>query len=120
MMEVTKVWWDGNKIMAEPVDPTTIYREPALQEPVSTEWQKGYLQGVAEQEEKYKWGIHSCGPTCQRYACVAIREAVEAEREACAKVCDDLYRAWVSTDNDDINPPDALDCKIAIRARSNT
>jgi hypothetical protein len=29
MMEVTKVWWDGNKIMAEPVDPTTIYREPA-------------------------------------------------------------------------------------------
>lgn len=42
------------------------------------------------------------------------------EREACAKVCDDLYRVWVSTDNDDINPPDALDCKIAIRARSNT
>ena len=31
------------------------------------------------------------------------------EREACAKVCDDLYRVWVSTDNDDINPPDDLD-----------
>jgi hypothetical protein len=28
MIEVTKVWWDGNKIMAEPVDPTTIYQEP--------------------------------------------------------------------------------------------
>ena len=36
----------------------------------------------ADQDEKYKWDIHSCGPTCKRYACVAIREAVEAEREA--------------------------------------
>jgi hypothetical protein len=43
----------------------------------------------ADQDEKYKWDIHSCGPTCKRYACVAMREAVEAEREACAKVCDE-------------------------------
>jgi hypothetical protein len=43
----------------------------------------------ADEQEKYKWDIHSCGPTCKRYACVAMREAVEAEREACAKVCDD-------------------------------
>ena len=28
-MEVTKVWWDGEKLMAEPIDPTTIYQEPA-------------------------------------------------------------------------------------------
>lgn len=27
-MEVTKVWWDGNKIMAEPVDPAAIYLPP--------------------------------------------------------------------------------------------
>jgi len=39
------------------------------------------------------------------------------EREACAKVCDDLYRVWTLTDEDDLNPPDALDCKRAIRAR---
>jgi hypothetical protein len=43
----------------------------------------------ADEAEKYKWDIHSCGPTCKRYACVAMREAVIAEREACAKVCDD-------------------------------
>ena len=43
----------------------------------------------ADEQEKYKWDIHSCGPTCKRYACVAMREAVEAEREACAKVCED-------------------------------
>jgi hypothetical protein len=36
----------------------------------------------ADQDEKYKWDIHSCGPTCKRYACVAMREAVEAERKA--------------------------------------
>jgi len=38
----------------------------------------------ADEREKYKWDVHSCGPTCKRYACVAMREAVQAEREACA------------------------------------
>ena len=37
----------------------------------------------ADEAEKYKWDIHSCGPTCTKVACVAMREAVEAEREAC-------------------------------------
>ena len=36
----------------------------------------------AEEREKYKWDVHSCGPTCKRYACVAMREAVEASRNA--------------------------------------
>ena len=35
----------------------------------------------AEHAEKLKNDIHSCGPTCTRYACVAVREAVKAERE---------------------------------------
>jgi hypothetical protein len=60
----------------------------------------------ADQDEKYKWDIHSCGPTCKRYACVAMREAVEAEREACAKVCDALVMG--------------KHCAAAIRARGNT
>jgi hypothetical protein len=45
------------------------------------------------------------------------QRAIQAEREACEKVCDDLYRVWCSTDDDHIDPPDALDCKRAIRAR---
>jgi hypothetical protein len=57
------------------------------------------------EREKYKWDIHSCGPTCKRYACVAMREAIEAEREACAKVAElaepyqtaDLIRARGNT-----------------------
>lgn len=60
----------------------------------------------ADQDEKYKWDVHSCGPTCKRYACVAMREAVEAEREACAKVAD----GYIGCD------PIAK----AIRARGNT
>ena len=43
----------------------------------------------ADEREKYKWDIHSCGPDCQRYACVSMREAVEAEREACAKLAEE-------------------------------
>jgi hypothetical protein len=45
------------------------------------------------------------------------QRAIQAEREECVKLCDNLYRVWVSTDDDDINPPDALDCKRAILAR---
>ena len=61
----------------------------------------------ADEAEKYKWDVHSCGPTCKRYACVAMREAVEAEREQC------LHAAEVAASL--LNDPIA-----AIRARSNT
>jgi hypothetical protein len=33
MIQVTKVWWDGERLMAEPIDPTTIYQEPLQREP---------------------------------------------------------------------------------------
>ena len=29
MMQVTKVWWDGEKLMAEPIDPAAVYKEVA-------------------------------------------------------------------------------------------
>lgn len=28
MIQVTKVWWDGEKLMAEPIDPAAVYKEP--------------------------------------------------------------------------------------------
>jgi hypothetical protein len=46
----------------------------------------------ADEREKYKWDVHSCGPTCTKVACVAMREAIQAEREACAKVCDEAAK----------------------------
>ena len=41
-----------------------------------------------DEAQKYKLDIHSCGPTCTKIGCVTVREAVLAEREACAKVCE--------------------------------
>lgn len=39
--------------------------------------------------------IHTCHSECQRPICVAVREAVAAEREACAKVCEEwLHGDW--------------------------
>jgi hypothetical protein len=52
-----------------------------------------------------------------------VKRAVEAEREACAKVCDDLYKKWVddlindTDDTADSGTPDCVDCQVAIRAR---
>lgn len=71
----------------------------------------------ADEQEKYKWDIHSCGPTCKRYACVAMREAVEAEREACAKVCDDRALEYDGLSAEQ-NASEKL--AAAIRARGNT
>jgi len=57
--------------------------------------------------------IHSCHADCQRFACVQTRRAVEAEREACAKVAD-----LVAREIDDTNGT-ASYIAAAIRARGN-
>jgi hypothetical protein len=61
----------------------------------------------ADEAERYKWDIHSCSPTCTKIGCVAVREAVKAEREACAKVCDN----WPN------GRDDVYLISVAIRAR---
>ena len=40
----------------------------------------------AERERLLSTTIHSCHANCERFAWVQTRKAVEAEREACAKV----------------------------------
>ena len=44
---------------------------------------------AAAEADKHNTGTHTCSDRCQRYACVAVREAVAAEREACAKFVED-------------------------------
>jgi len=44
---------------------------------------------AAERERLLSTEIHSCHADCQRFACVQTRKAVEAEREACAKVAEE-------------------------------
>jgi hypothetical protein len=47
------------------------------------------LVAEAERERLLSTEIHSCHANCQRFACVQTRKAVEAEREACAKLCEE-------------------------------
>lgn len=55
----------------------------------------------------------------------AVAAAVAAEREACARLCDQMFHDWCNQEFEDEdeayrNKPDAEDCKKAIRARGNT
>lgn len=77
---------------------------------------------LAEERERMKWDVHSCCPTCKRYACVAMREAVEAEREALYSLETDAHFIFN-------NPPGEASQEVrdviewyaaAIRARSKT
>jgi hypothetical protein len=63
---------------------------------------------AAERERMTVNSIHSCHPECDRPGCVAVRKAVEAEREACKKECDEIAERFGGT---------ARDCSEAIRAR---
>jgi len=60
--------------------------------------------------------IHSCHADCQRFACVQTRRAVEAEREACARVCEEYNKRQCYNDED---MSVANECAAAIRARGN-
>jgi hypothetical protein len=51
------------------------------------------LVAAAERERVGINSIHTCHPECQRPVCVAVREAVAAEREACAKLLDEMAAA---------------------------
>ncbi len=56
--------------------------------------------------------------TLERFATLVAA----AEREACAKVCDQMFHDWCNQEFEDEdeayrNKPDAEDCKKAIRAR---
>lgn len=67
------------------------------------------LVAMADEQKRIDLdAIHSCHADCQNPICVRIREAVAAEREACAKTCDDAALL-----------PDAgpIFCAFAIRAR---
>lgn len=44
---------------------------------------------LIEQHLSYE-GIHTCHAECQRPACVAVREAVKAEREVCAEMVEGM------------------------------
>ena len=81
---------------------------------------RAYDAGIAAERERMDLNaIHSCHAECQNPFCVRVREAVAHEREACAKLCEEIARRneeecdidWVTGN---------MECADYIRARSNT
>jgi hypothetical protein len=71
---------------------------------------------AAERERIDLNAIHTCHAECQNPFCVRVREAVAHEREACAKVCEEIAeRNELENDYDWI--PGNFECATAIRAR---
>ncbi len=56
-------------------------------------WKLCEIVAAAERQRMEIDSIHTCHAECPRPACVAVREAVKAEREACARVCDEYAQA---------------------------
>jgi hypothetical protein len=49
-------------------------------------------RAAAYERERMEFdGIHTCHDKCQRPACVAVREAVKAERERCVLILERLH-----------------------------
>ena len=83
--------------MAREAGAIHIHERPKEFAVVGNEAIEAFAKLVREDEaQKYKWDVHSCGPTCERYACVATREAVLAERERVLKILDD-QGTWAHT-----------------------
>jgi microcystin degradation protein MlrC len=66
--------------------------------------------------------IHTCHAECQNPFCVRVREAVEHEREQCAKLCEELENQRINSSSLSgmIFGSSAEECATAIRARGNT
>ena len=80
---------------------------------------RAYDAGIAAERERMDLNaIHSCHAECQNPFCVRVREAVAYEREACAKVCEDVPVPQDPTALTHI--PTLERCAAAIRARGNT
>ena len=76
---------------------------------------RDFKEALAPQPAQHD-DIHSCSPFCDRPMCVAVREAVLAEREVCARVADkisDKY-GWGYSGNE-VDTADEI--AAAIRAR---
>jgi len=85
------------------------WTEYSLKHPVESQRLYRFAALVAEAERELMTvnSIHTCHPECDRPGCVAVRKAVEAEREA---ICPIVYGLCISDNN-------AQEIVNAIRAR---
>jgi hypothetical protein len=99
MMQVTKVWWDGEKLMAEPIDPTTICQEPA---PVQVWQAEGYDALMKEMQMVKARNIRQHAEIERLSALVRAQQITidKLEQALAAPVLEeDLYDLAVKADN---------------------
>jgi len=86
---------------------------------------EAHLEALSQGKGMHVWHgdafISDVQDFCVRFAALVAA----AEREACARLCDQMFHDWCNQafeDEDEAcrNKPDAEDCKKAIRARGNT
>ena len=76
---------------------------------------------MAREADATGYGDELTGDAIERFAALIAASAVEREREACAKVCEDLVFREGETDKWTITREKAsFDCAAAIRARGST
>ena len=76
MMQVTKVWWDGDKLMAEPIDSAIMYKDNEVAQPDST-----CNKTLRAEGKGYPRTCRKCG----KGPCIADR--VQPEQEPSCKDC---------------------------------
>lgn len=92
-MQVTKVWWDGDKLMAEPIDPATVYKENEVAQPDST-----CNRTLRAEGKGYPRTCRKCG----KGPCIADR--VQPEQEQWDAI-PDAFNEWWNADYDDTGNP---------------
>ncbi len=92
-MQVTKVWWDGDKLMAEPIDPATVYKDNEVAQPDST-----CNKTLRAEGKGYPRTCRKCG----KGPCIADR--VRPEREQFDAI-PDAFNEWWDADYDDTGNP---------------
>jgi hypothetical protein len=114
MMQVTKVWWDGERLMAEPIDPAAIYKDveqPKQAKPVAVEFprQAPQKEGGWRLDTSFIWRVlHTIAPD-EPAEFIPSPEQIENTLLALEKIPSNLYTAilphqtWVGLDQHDID-----------------
>ena len=92
-MQVTKIWWDGERLMAEPIDSAIMYKDNEVAHPDSTCNKTLRAEGKA-----YPRTCRKCG----KGPCIADR--VQPEQGQWDAI-PDAFNEWWNADYDDTGNP---------------
>ena len=133
MVEVTKIWWDGERLMAEPVDSAIMYKDNEVAQPDSTCNNTLRAEGKGYPRTCRKCGKGPCvgEPVKQCRTDGRCQYAIDSGAEGmghCPKgkcvmpahrkplTDEEIEREWQFLHDEEGNPPDHHDFARAIEA----